>query len=136
MRGKLTAVLVGEKGKLSRKVVDWEYGTGTPDSCSPVVWDRLLFMVTDDGVARCLDADAGALKWQARLKGQYKASPVAADGRVYFVSTSGLCTVVSAAPRFEKLTENQLADEFVASPAISDGRIYLRGRNSFYAIEK
>ncbi|MEX0643658.1 MAG: PQQ-binding-like beta-propeller repeat protein [Pirellulales bacterium] len=137
MRGPLLAYRLDGSGKPSRRPVDsWEYRTGTPDSCSPVVWDRLLFMVTDDGVARCLDADAGSLKWQSRLKGQYKASPVAADGRVYFLSTSGLCTVISASPRFEKLTENQLDDAFTASPAISDGRIYLRGRKSLYAVEK
>jgi outer membrane protein assembly factor BamB len=93
-----------------------------------------LFVVSDDGVARCFDAAGGNLKWKERLKGKYKASPIASEGRVFFLNTEGLCTVVSAAPRFDKLVENQLADETIASPATSDGRIYIRGKKSLYCI--
>ena len=136
MRGSMLAVRIGEKGELSRQSVAWEHRRGTSDSCCAVLWDGLLFTVTDDGVARCFDANVGAIKWQQRLKGSYKASPVAADGRVYFLNTSGLCTVVPATQRFEKLAENLLDDETVASPAISDGHIYIRGKKRLYAIER
>ena len=90
--------------------------------------------MSDDGVVRCFETKAGTLKWKERLKGKYKASPVAAEGRVFFLNTEGLCTVVSAAPRFDKLVENQLDDETIASPATSDGRFYIRGRRSLYCI--
>jgi outer membrane protein assembly factor BamB len=136
MRGALHAVELGGTGKLNYESIAWNHRTGTPDSCSPVVWDNWLFVVTDDGVARCFDATTGTLKWQNRLRGSYKASPVAADGRVYFLNTSGLCTVVSAAGRFSKLTENQLDDQTLASPAISDGRIFIRGNKHLFAVEK
>ena len=112
----------------------WTYNEGSPDSCSPVVWAELLFTVTDDGIARCFDAATGNLKWKERLKGQYKASPVAADGRVFFLSIDGLCTVASASPRFDKLVENKLDDETIASPAISDGKIFIRGAKTLYCI--
>ncbi len=132
----MLAVKLGGSGQLTRQIVAWEQRKGTPDSCCPVLWDHLLFTISDDGVARCFDANVGAVKWEKRLKGGYKASPVVADARVYFVNTSGLTTVVAARSNFEKLTENQLDDETVASPAISDGRIYLRGKKSLYAIER
>ena len=61
---------------------------------------------------------------------------VAAEGRIYFLSTSGTCTVVAASDRFEKLAENEIADTFIASPAISDGRICLRGRKALYCVGK
>ena len=61
---------------------------------------------------------------------------MAADGRVFFLNTEGCCTVVSAAPRFDKLVENQLDDKTIASPAISDGRIYIRGKQFLYCIGK
>jgi outer membrane protein assembly factor BamB len=112
----------------------WSYSEGTPDSASPLVWNDLLFTVTDDGIARCFDAASGNLKWKERLKGQYKASPVAAEGRVFFLNIDGLCTVVSASPRFDKLVENKLDDATIASPAISDGRIFIRGRKTLYCI--
>jgi outer membrane protein assembly factor BamB len=76
------------------------------------------------------------MHWKERVPGKYKASPVAADGRIYFLSMDGLCTVVSAGDRFEKLAENRVDDETTASPAISNGRIYLRARKHLYAIGK
>jgi outer membrane protein assembly factor BamB len=134
MRGPLIAVKPKGEGELTFRDIAWTYKEGTPDSCCPVVWNDLLFMVADNGIVRCLDAASGNLKWSERLKGEYKASPVAADGRVFFLNTDGLCTVVSAAPRFDKLVENQLNDQTLASPAISDGRIYIRGQKSIYCI--
>ena len=73
-------------------------------------------------------------KWKERLPGDYKASPLAAEGRIYFLNLSGLCTVVAAGPQFEKMAANQLDDDTIASPAVSDGRLYLRGRKALYCL--
>lgn len=136
LRGPLIAVKPKQAGELTFHDIAWSYKEGTPDTCSPLVWGDLLFVITDNGIARCLDAASGNLKWSQRLKGEYKASPIAADGRVFFLNTEGLCTVVSASPRFDKLVENQLDDQTLASPAISDGRIFIRGRKALYCIGK
>jgi outer membrane protein assembly factor BamB len=124
------------KGELSRDDLRWRYDQGTPDSCSPVVWDDLLFVVTDDGIARCFDAARGKLQWRQRLPGKYKTSPLAAEGRIYFLNEEGLCTVISASPRFEKLAENPLPDTTLASPAVSDGKIFIRGHKALYCIRR
>jgi len=134
MKGPLLAVKPTGTGEQNHRTILWSHNEGTPDSCSPVVWSDLLFMVSDNGFARCFETKSGNLKWKERLKGEYKASPIASEGRVYFLNTEGLCTVVSAAPRFDKLVENQLADETIASPATSEGRIYIRGKKSLYCI--
>ena len=141
MRGATIAVDLQAVAKVKSPELDfhqiaWKHDQGTPDSCSPVVWGGWLFTVTDDGIARCFDAHSGNLKWKQRLKGDYKASPIAAQGRVYFLSTHGVCTVVAAGDRFEKLAENEIDDTFLASPAVSEGRIYLRGRKALYAVGK
>ena len=136
MRGAMLGIKLGGVDKIPYRAVDWEVRSGTPDSCSPVVSGGLLFFVADNGVARCYDIASGAKQWQARLKGTYKASPVAVDGRIYFLNTTGLCSVIAATRRFDRLTENQLDDETIASPAISDGQIFLRGRKRLYCIEK
>jgi outer membrane protein assembly factor BamB len=141
MRGPLLAVrppVVDAAKKtpieLTERDIVWKYDEGTPDTCCPVVWDSLLFTVSDDGIARCIDALTGHLKWKQRIPGKYKASPVAIAGRILFLNTEGMCTVVAASNRFDKLTENKLDDEMIASPAVSGGRLYLRGRKSLYAI--
>jgi outer membrane protein assembly factor BamB len=136
MKGPLLAVRPEGNGELDRKAVIWKHETGTPDTCCPVVAGNLLFFVSDNGIARCFDAYTGHQKWDRRIPGDYKASPLAASGRIYFLNTSGLCTVVAASARFEQLAQNQLDDETLASPAISDGRIYLRGRKSLYCVSK
>jgi len=133
-KGPLLAVRPSGLGELSRRDIEWRYRQGMPDTCCPVVWSDLLFAVSDDGVARCIDARTGHLQWKHRLKGDYKASPIAVHGRIYFLNTAGLCTVVSAAPRFDKLTENRLDAETLASPIASDGRLFIRGRKHLYCI--
>lgn len=135
-RGPMLAVKIGGTGELARTSVAWEHRRGTSDTCCPVLWDHLLFTVTDDGIARCFDAAVGSIKWEKRLKGDFKASPVAADGRIYFLNTAGHCTVVPATQRFEKLAENQIDDKTIASPAVSNSHIYIRGQKKLYAIER
>jgi len=137
MRGPLHAVRLTDAlaGDLSpQKAVAWKHTEGTPDTCCPVVWGDLLFVVADNGVASCSDVKTGQSLWKERLGGNFKATPIAADGRIYFLNREGACTVVRAADKFEKLAENRLDDEFTASPAVSDRRIYLRGRKFLYAI--
>ena len=132
----LLAVRPGGLGKRPRRDIVWRFDQGTPDSATPVVWGDLLFLVTDNGVVRCLDLRSGRLLWKMRLKGEYRASPVAAEGRIYCLNTKGLCTIVSAALRPDRLTENQLDDDTLASPAVSDGKLFIRGRNSLYCLGK
>ena len=135
MRGPLLAVKLGGSGRLDSGAIVWQETQGTADTCCPVVWKDLIFWVTDNGVAQCHDARTGALKWKERLPaGNYKASPLAAEGRIYFLNLSGLCTVVAATPKFEKVGENKLDAETIASPAVSDGRVYLRGKKALYCI--
>lgn len=133
-QGPLLAIRLGRTGKLDRRDIAWREDQGTPDTCWPVAWDQLLFTITDDGLARCCELATGRLRWQTRLKGHYQASPIAAEGRIYFLNTGGLCTVIAASPKLDKLTENQLDDETPASLATSDGRLYLRGKKHLYCL--
>ncbi len=134
MRGPLLAVRPGGSGELPVSRVVWRYEKGTPDTPCPVVERGLLFTVSDDGIARAFDAKTGKLHWTQRLGGDFKASPLAADGRIYFLNTSGLCTVVSANTSFEMLAENQLDDSTLASPAAAAGQLFIRGRQRLYCL--
>jgi outer membrane protein assembly factor BamB len=136
MREPLLAVRPGGDGKRTSEDVVWKCTQATPDSITPVVWQQWLFMVSNEGIAQCLDAKTGRVQWKKRLKGDYRASPVAADGRVYFLNTRGLTTVVAASRDFRRLAENALDDDTLASPAVSSGRLYIRGRKALYCIGK
>ena len=93
-----------------------------------------MFTITDNGVARCFDIHTGREIWTERMKGDYKASPVAAEGEYIFSTRTALCTVVAAGAQFDKLAENQIDDDTIASPAISDGRLYIRGHKGLYCL--
>lgn len=134
MRRALLAVKPGGDGQQSRDDVVWQFDQGTSDSSTPVVAGDWLFTITNDGIARCMDVHSGRVSWKERLQGAYYASPLVAEGRVYFLSRQGLTTVVSASPRFERLTVNQLDDQTIASPAVSDGQIFIRGRKWLYCL--
>jgi outer membrane protein assembly factor BamB len=134
MRKDLVAVKLGGTGQLPDSAIAWRTTDSTPDSPCPVVVNGLLFVASDGGIVRCLDARTGTEKWKERLPGDYKASPLAADGRVYFLNLAGRCTVLAAGEKFEKLAENQLADETIASPAVAGGKIYLRGKKALYCV--
>jgi outer membrane protein assembly factor BamB len=136
MRGPLLAVKIGGSGKLSGEAILWKHAEGTPDSGSPVVWGDLVFIASDGGIASCLDATSGKLHWKQRLSSSNRASPLAAEGRVYFVGMDAVTTVVAASAKFEKIAENRLSGETFSSLAVSDGRMYLRCRKALYCIER
>ena len=131
MRGPLLGV---KPGKEDKPDVVWKQTKGTSDSCCPVVWKDLLFWIADNGFAQCCDARTGEVKWKERLPGDYKASPLAADGRIYFLNRSGKCTVVAATSEFKRLAVNDIKGETLASPAVSDGRIFLRSQKALVCI--
>ena len=132
--GPLLAVRPQEARELTEKSVAWTVTKDAPDSCSPVYWKGLLFTVVDAGFAECYDTHNGDLKWKERLPGEYKASPMAADGRVYFLNRAGVCTVIAASDKFEKLATNTMEGDTNASPAVADGRIYIRTSKALYCI--
>jgi outer membrane protein assembly factor BamB len=133
-RGSLLAIRLGGTGQLRADAILWRQDQSTPDSPCPVLWRDLLFMVNDNGIAQCVDTKTGQIKWTERLQGDHKASPLAADGKVYFINLLGRCTVVAAAAKFERLGDNKIDDDTVASPAVADGRLYLRGKKALYCI--
>jgi outer membrane protein assembly factor BamB len=94
-----------------------------------------LYVVSDRGLASCLDAKTGKAHWQQKIGGAYSASPTYADGKIYFQSEDGKTTVVRAAKKFEVLATSELGERTFASYAVADGAIYLRTESKLYRIQ-
>jgi outer membrane protein assembly factor BamB len=92
-------------------------------------------MVSDRGVATCLDAKTGAEVWQERLGGNYSASPLHAAGKIYFQSEEGDTTVVRAAAQYEMLAKNSLGERTLASYAVTGRALLIRGAANLYRVE-
>jgi outer membrane protein assembly factor BamB len=91
-------------------------------------------MVNDVGIATCLDARTGKEHWRERIGGNHSASPVVADGRIYFLSEEGVTTVLAPGKTFRRLAVSQLDGSTLASLAISDGSIFIRSDSHLYRI--
>jgi outer membrane protein assembly factor BamB len=134
--GQLFAVRTGGNGLITSTHVAWKTNRGVPSKPSILLVDDLIFMISDAGVASCLEAKTGEQIWQKRIGGEYSASPIYADGRIWFFSEEGKTTVISAGRRFEEAAVNQLDDGFLASPAVAGRAFFLRTRTNLYRIEK
>jgi outer membrane protein assembly factor BamB len=86
-------------------------------------------------MASCADARTGEIHWQKRAGGRHFASPLCAEGRVYFFAQDGKTVVLRAGRQFEKLAENQLQGLVVATPAIVDRAVFVRTDTHLYRIK-
>jgi outer membrane protein assembly factor BamB len=133
-KNNVLAIRPGGEGDVSATHVAWEHTKLVPFCASPVFYRGVLFTVKDGGIVTSLDAATGKPEKQGRLPAAdaYYASPVAADGKVYFVNDEGKLTVTSAAAKWEVLATADFGEPVYATPAIADGRIYFRTAGHLY----
>jgi outer membrane protein assembly factor BamB len=130
----LLAVRPDGKGDVTRSHVAWKLSRGAPLTPSPLVLGDELYVVSDNGIASCLDARTGELRWQQRLGNSFSASPVLADGRIYFLDEDGRTTVVKAGTNGEVLATNVLEGPALASMAVASQSFFIRTATHLYRI--
>ncbi|HEX4130657.1 MAG TPA: PQQ-binding-like beta-propeller repeat protein [Pirellulales bacterium] len=132
---KMLAVDPRGKGDVTDTHILWKYEKVVPTRSSPVLVGKLLFMVNDSGIASCVDVETAKQVWQTRFGGDFSASPIFADGRIYFFDQEGRSPVIAPATKYELLADNQLGDGFMASPAVVGKALILRSRSHLYRVE-
>ena len=135
-RPQLWAVLPGGKGDVTGSHVVWQFKREVPKNASPVIVGDELYMVSDRGILACLEAATGVEVWTQRLGGNYSASPVYADGRIYLSSEEGQVFVLAPGREFKLLATNRLDGRLMASPAVVDNAMLFRTDTHLYRIEK
>ena len=133
-QGSIKAFRLGGKGDLKETRLVWQQKKGMPKVPSMLYLKPHLFAVTDTGLVTCMKAATGEIVWQQRLGGNFSASPVAADGRIYVVADNGETTVIEAGPEFRVLAQNPLGEKLQASPALSQGQMFIRTEKHLFAI--
>ena len=122
----MTPIRPDGQGDVTETHVAWRVTKGAPNTPSPLLVDDEVYLVSDAGIASCLDAKSGEVHWQERVGGNHSASPIASPGRLYFQNEEGTCVVVKAARAFEKLAENPLGERSLASFAAGQDALYIR----------
>ena len=131
----LFAVKPDGRGNVTKSHVAWSHPRAVPLTPSPIVAADEIYMISDNGIATCLDAKTGKSHWQHRIGGNHSASPIAADGRIYFLSEEGECTVIAPAKEYIQLAKNTIDERTLASIAVSGKALYLRGDRHLYRLE-
>ncbi|MBS1811440.1 MAG: PQQ-binding-like beta-propeller repeat protein [Acidobacteria bacterium] len=123
------------RGQLAASAVRWRVQKNIPYIPAPLLYQGVYYMVKTGGIITSLDPATGKLLKQGRSPGalgEYYASPVAADGKVFLANTEGKITVLKAGAEWEVLAVNDVGDEVGATPALSNGRIYVRTHSAMY----
>lgn len=123
------------EGDITDGAVSWVLKRGAPHTPSLLLIGDELYMVADKGVATCVDAKTGEQIWQERVGGNFSASPIFADGRIYLQNEDGVTTVIAPGKEYKELAKNDLGERTLASLAIYDGAIFLRGDQHLYRIQ-
>ena len=132
----LWAIRPDGRGDITDTHVVWQYDEGrVPRTPTPLLLDDLIFMVSNNGEATCLNALTGEEVWAERIGGNYLASPIYGDGRIYFSSTQGKTTVIRAGREFQVLAENRLDEGLMATPSVTGKALILRTKTHLYRIE-
>jgi outer membrane protein assembly factor BamB len=131
----LIAVRADGQGDVTRTHVAWTLSRGAPFTPSPVLVGDELYVVNDTGILTTVDARTGTVHYQQRLGGNYSASPVFADGRIYFQSEEGVTTVIPPGRQFGRLAVNHLDGSTLASMAVARGAIFIRSDSHLYRIQ-
>lgn len=134
MKPQLIAIRVDGHGDVTDSHFAWSYDKQVPEISSPLVTGSEIYFVSSLGVATCLDAKTGEELWQQRLGGNFAASPLAADGKLYFTSQDGTTTVVKPARQFQEVARNQLFGQTMASLAVCGDGLLVRTSSHLYCV--
>jgi outer membrane protein assembly factor BamB len=133
--GKSQVIALNYAGRNTPEIA-WRNNKNAPKMCSPVLAGGLLFYVDDGGIVSCVDPETGEAHYRERIGGKFSASPIVADGKVYFASREGVVTTLPVSKEFKILAQNSLEGSLMASPAAVDGALYLRTDKALYRIGK
>lgn len=159
------AIRAGGSGDVTKTHVVWS-GRDSNRIGTPVIHEGRIYFFSNR-VANCIDASTGSEIYQARLSGgnapaaeaqrgfaggggfggrggfgggmggQDYASPVAADGKLFYMTRGGDAFVLKLGPKFEQLAVNRVTpdtEDFSATPAISNGELFIRSSKHLYCV--
>ncbi len=135
----LMAVRVGGRGDVTQTHVAWRDKRMYNSLSSLMIYNDVLYVSKQAGIIGAINPATGEMLKLERPKepaGEYFASPVAADGKVFFAGNSGKIIVLKEGKQWDFLAMNDVGEEIEATPAIAAGRLFVRTKNSLYCFGK
>ncbi|MGA0039588.1 MAG: PQQ-binding-like beta-propeller repeat protein [Pirellulales bacterium] len=113
----------------------WRTDEQVPHNPSPLVIGNELFLISDNGIASCRDAATGELHWRQRLGGDFSASPLYAEGRIYAFNEQGALFVYAPERTYRELSRSDFEETVFASPAVVESAIIVRSESHLYRFD-
>lgn len=135
------AIRGGGRGDVTKTHIVWNLTNIDPpsDIASPLLYEGKLFLVKNGGMTSAYDAKDGTVIWSKKRidnEGNYYASPVAADGKVYVTGEAGAIAVLQLGKKPKVLSVNDIGESCVATPAIADNRLFVRTVKKLYCFSE
>ena len=107
---------------------------GAPLCTTPLAYEGLLFLWSDNGIVTCADAQSGKVHWTKRIGNTFYASPVCVDKRIYNVDVDGTVVVLAASRQYQLLGRNDLGEASHSTPAVAGGGVYFRTLSQIFCL--
>ena len=132
------AIEPGTSGELTSRFVKWTHTRGLPTVPSSVVHEGVMTMVKDSGIVTMIDVASGQMLHQGRAEGRgnYYASLIAGDGKVFMASENGVLTILKAGKEWSILSSHDFGERMMATPVISNGVMFIRTDEALYSYSK
>jgi outer membrane protein assembly factor BamB len=123
------------KDQTTHEAIAWSNSEGTYIP-TPIFYDGILYTCGNNGVVTAYDGATGERIYRARVGGggSFSASPIAADGRLYFANEDGDIFVARAGRTYQEIAKNEMKGVIMSTPAISDGVLIVRTLDQVYGI--
>ena len=133
---RFVAIRPGGQQDSTATQVAWETTKGLSEMPSPLFYRGRLGFARDGAMWTVIDPVTGRRlldRERLGIGGQFSASPIAANGFIYVVNTSGTFAVLRAGDTLDVVAVNKLGEGVRCTPAIAGNRIYVRGADHLWA---
>jgi outer membrane protein assembly factor BamB len=139
--GGTTAQAVGvrpgsRQGNVPPKV-EYQPARGFSYVPTPIAVGEYIFFWNDAGIVTCIKAATGEELWKERVGGDFFASPIAVNGKLYGINAHGELVVLEAGPKFKVLARYAFeggGDAFHATPGVANGVLYVRSESHLFSV--
>lgn len=133
-RPSLLAIDPTGSGDVTKSHLRWKVDANVPHTPSLLAHEGKILMISDKGIASSVDARSGKEIWKERIGGNFSASPLLRDNRLWMISEEGDSTMLEIGEQPTILAKNKLGERCLATPAMLSDDMLIRSANALYRI--
>ena len=135
-RGWLKCVDVSGAGDVTKTAELWSYPLPRETCSTAAVHQEMVFVTDVGGTVHCVDAATGKPHWTHKAVGEFWASPLVADGKVFVGTRRGQFLILAAAPEKRLIAKVDLDEPVNGTAVAANGVLYVSTMNHLYAVRQ